>query len=378
MTNDATPVRVGIIGLGEVAQVIHLPILRTLPDRYCVTAICDVSPTLLASIGDRDGIPPGARHADYLALVARSDIDAVLVLNTTEYHADCAIAAMRAGKHVLIEKPMCLTLREADAIIAERDRSGVHAIVGYMRRFAPAFLQAVDEVKSLDRILSARVRTLIGPNRLFIDQTSRVERPDDIPEAMLQDRRDRADRLTEEAINGASGGAPGSASGESSPELTRTYRLLCGLNCHDLSAMRELLGMPRRVLAATHWNGGGNCQAILDYGSFHAAFESGTDLQARFDAHIEVHGTTKSVRIQYDTPYIRHLPTTLHVTETAGDRLTETVIRPTYVDPYTHELVHFHEVITGRADPKTTPEDSRDDLRLFAMIVESIRTTAAS
>lgn len=107
--------------------------------------------------------------------------------------------------------------------------------------------------------------------------------------------------------------------------------------------MRELIGMPERVIAATHWNGGRHYHAILDYGAFQVAFESGTDLQARFDAQIEVYGTTKRVRTQYDTPYIRHLPTTLHITETDGDRLTETVTRPTepalsaveWVDPST-------------------------------------------
>lgn len=215
---------------------------------------------------------------------------------------------------------------------------------------------------------SARIRAHVGPNRLFIDQTGAdVVRPTDIPEALSRDRRDRAARMAAEAIGP-----------DASPELTLTWRLLNGLNSHDLSAMRELLGMPRRVIAATHWNGGRHYHAILDYGDFHAAFESGTDIQARFDAQIEVVSPTKTIRIQYDTPYIRHLPTTLHIRETAGDAFTETVHRPTYVDPYTHELVHFHDVIHGRATPKTTPEDAREDIRLFRMIIDAIRTTTGS
>jgi len=356
-------VRIGIIGLGEVAQIIHLPILRSLPDRFRVTAICDVSPSLLNFIGHRYDIPAPARHADFHELVARDDVDAVLVLNSDEYHADCAIAAMRAGKHVLIEKPMCLTLREADAIIAERDKAGVQAMVGYMRRFAPSFLEAVEEVRRFEKISYARVRAIVGPNSIFINQSSLVERPDDIPAAAMEDRRERSARMNAEAL------------GAATPELIATYRMLCGLNSHDLSAMRELLGFPRRVLAATHWNGGRYAHAILDYGDYQVAFETGTNRQARFDAQIEVFSPTTSVRIQYDTPYIRHLPTTLYVTETNGDRFTESVSRATYVDPYTHELLHFHDVVTGKAAPKTTPEDSRDDLRLFGMIINAIRNT---
>ena len=363
MDQSTQQIRIGVIGLGEVAQIIHLPILRSLPDRFRVTAICDVSPTLLTFIGDRYDIPNDARHADFHDLVVREDVDAVLVLNSDEYHADTAIAAMRAGKHVLIEKPMCLTLREADAIIAEREKAGVHAIVGYMRRFAPSFLEAVEQVRQFERITYARVRAIVGPNSIFINQSSVVERPTDVPAELMADKQDRAARLVNDAI------------GTATPELINMYRMLCGLNSHDLSAMRELIGFPQRVIAATHWNNGRYVHAILDYGEYQVAFETGMDQQARFDAQIEVFSPTKSVRIQYDTPYIRHLPTTLHVTETIGDKFTETVSRATYVDPYTYELLHFHDVLTGNAQAKTTPEDSRDDLRLFGMIIDAIRKT---
>ena len=101
--------------------------------------------------------------------------------------------------------------------------------------------------------------------------------------------------------------------------------------------------------------------------------ETGVDDQRRFDAHIEVYGPTTSIRIQYDTPYIRHLPTTLVIQETAGDAFRETVVRPTFKDPYTHELEHFHDVVVGEATPKTTPEDFGEDLRLFRGIVRTLQ-----
>jgi hypothetical protein len=80
--------------------------------------------------------------------------------------------------------------------------------------------------------------------------------------------------------------------------------------------------------------------------------------------------------IRYDTPFIRHLPTTLIMRETEGDALVETVTRPTFKDPYTHELEYFHEVVTAGMQPKTTPEDFMDDLRLFGMIMAALRTNA--
>jgi predicted dehydrogenase len=356
-------VKVGVVGLGEVAQIIHLPILQSMPDRYEIAAICDVSSGLLQTVGDMYGVD--RRYEDINDLVAQGDIDAVFVLNSDEYHAEHTILAARSGKHVLVEKPMCLTLGEAEEIIAARDEAGVQVMVAYMRRFAPAFIQAVEEVRALGRINYACIRDIIGPNGLVIEQSSTVRRFDDIPEAAKADRADRAQRRVQEAI------------GEAPQELRTAYRMLLGLGSHDLSAMRELIGVPERVIAATQWNGGRFITAIFGYDGYHATFEMGVDQQRRFDAHLEVYGETRQIRVQYDTPYIRHLPTTLQIRETVGDAYNERVIRPTVTDPYTHELEHFHNVATGVATPKTTPEDSIEDLTLFRDIIEAIRRTGA-
>ena len=354
-------VNVGVIGLGEVAQIIHLPILQSLSDRFRIQAICDISPGLLRAVGDRYGIAEPDRYDDPFALVQRPDLDAVFVLNSDEYHADCVIAAAQSGKHVLVEKPMCLTFAEAEAIIRARDETGVQVMVGYMRRFAPAFVQAVAEVRELGKINYARIRDIIGRNRLIIDQSSVVLRYDDIPEEAKLDRTARAERLVREAI------------GEAPPDIVGAYRFLLGLNSHDISAMRELLGMPRGVVSARHWNAGKFLTVVFAYDGYCAVLESGVDEQLRFDAHIEVYGITKSVRVQYDSPYIRHLPTTLVINETVGDAYQQRVERPTFKDPYTHEIEYFHEVVTTGVSPKTTPEDFMDDLRLMRLIVDALR-----
>ncbi len=354
-------VRVGVIGLGEVAQIIHLPILQALDDRFELAAICDVSPELLHLIGDEYRVE--RRFSDAIELTQLPDLDAVFVLNSDEYHAECVIAAANAGKHVLVEKPMCLTIADADAIIRARDAAGVEVMVAYMRRFAPAFVEAVEEVGRLDKINYARIRDIIGQNRLIIEQSSVVHRFDDIPEALRHDRGERAARMVQEAI------------GDAPADIRSAYRLLLGLNSHDLSAMRELLGFPERVVAARHWNGGRFITAILQYDGYCAVLETGVDDQRRFDAHLEVYGATKSIRVQYDSPYIRHLPTTLVVHETKGDAYEERVRRPTFKDPYTKEIEYFYDVVTKGMQPKTTPEDFVEDLRLMRMLVDALRAS---
>jgi predicted dehydrogenase len=352
---------VGIIGLGEVAQIIHLPVLETLPHRFRIAALCDISPKLLAYVGEKYRV--AALYSDASELVKQADLDVIFVLNSDEYHADCAIAAIAQGKHVLIEKPMCLTLAEADAIIAAGQQANVKVMVGYMRRYAASFVEAVKEIGGIDKIQYARVRDIIGPNRLFTKPTSHVLSFNDYSEDAKQDKRERADRLTREATG----------LDASSPYFD-CYRFLCGLSSHDLSAMREALGMPNGVVGAKLTDNG--ClflSVIFDYGPFSVTFETGVDAQGRFDAHVEVYGSHKSVKVQYDTPYIRHLPTKLYINETVGETYKESVIRPTFTDPYTLELNYLYDVIIEDLTPKTTPEDSKNDLIIFGMIIEALK-----
>lgn len=97
--------RVGIVGCGEVVQIIHLPSLYQLADKFCVTAVCDVSRTVVDAVGDAAGVT--ARYQDYRELVTQDDVDVVLVTNPNAYHTEVTLAAIAAGKHVLVEKPMC-------------------------------------------------------------------------------------------------------------------------------------------------------------------------------------------------------------------------------------------------------------------------------
>src|SRR6266478_1259798 len=351
--------KVGVVGLGEVAQVIHLPILQDHSDKFEIAAICDISQELLSALGERYTVPAAHRYTDYANLARQGDLDAVFVLNSDEYHTDTALAAIRHGKHVLIEKPMCLTRQEAEAIINARNEAGVQVMVGYMRRYAPAFVQAAQHVRALEKINYARVRDIIGQNAQFVEQSSVVLRPKDIPQEAIRDRAERASRLVKAAI------------GDAPPELVRTYRLLCGLSNHDLSAMRELLGMPKSVIAARQRDN--FLTALFEYESFTVTFETGIDHNRRFDAHIQVYGETKEIRVQYNTPYIRHLPTLLFLNETHGEAFEERVIRPTFTDAYTVELLHFYEAVTHNVQPKTSAEDFLHDLDLFEMIINALR-----
>lgn len=349
--------RIGIIGCGSVTQIIHLPTLNQLNDLFEVTALCDVSQNVLAGVGDDWGI--ATRLTEYPDLLALDRVDAVLIANPDVFHAEVAIAALRAGKHVLVEKPMCLNLAENDAIIAAEKEKGLTVQVGTMRRYAPAFIEACRLVRAMDNIRLANVHDLIGRNSLVIEPTSRVVPADDIPAAVTGSMRERA----AEQIRAAIGDAPAA--------LQNAYRMMLGLSTHDLSTMREMLGLPQRVLYAAQRNGGRYQSAAFDYGAFVCHFSTGVDNIPRFDTYLQVYGDDRVVRVDYDTPFVRNLPITLTVTETTdGVNKRQTVTHPGWGDAFTEEWRAFHRSVLTGEPAKSNPQDFRHDLVLFRDMIQ--------
>ena len=349
-TTSVAPVRVGVIGCGEAAQIMHLPSLRFLAPEFEVTAVCDVSRAVAERVGDDWNVP--VRLVDPAAAVALDEVDAVLVATPDAHHSVVTLAAIAAGKHVLVEKPLCLTLREADAIAAAQDKAGVVVQVGYMRRYAPAFLHAVEAVAGLD-VRLARVQHVLGLNQLVVGRTSRIVTGDDIDPAVLQEGRDLRLSLLAEAT------------GNAAAEIQDAYSLLLSLASHDLSAMRELLGRPQGILYAGTWHAGWYVTAAFDYGSFVCHFAAGFDRIPRVDATIEVFGERRVVEIRFDASHVRNLPVRATVTdanETGG--VDVRTMHPSWGDPFVEEWRAFHRHVTEGSRPKTSPADFREDLEL--------------
>jgi predicted dehydrogenase len=345
-------IRVGVIGCGEAAQILHLPTLAQLSDRFEVTALCDVSATVLNGVGELWGID--RRVSEYSGLL--DAVDAVVIANPDPFHAEAALAAIAAGKDVLCEKPMCLGPRECDEIVAAAEREGAIVQVGYMRRHPPAVRDAKRLLAEIGEVRFARVHDVIGLNRAIIDQTSTVIRGDDVPQEAIDATWARRRELVAEALGPL---APGPAG---------AYDLLLGLGSHDASAMRELLGVPRGVLhAAAH---GSYVTATLDYGDFACHFEIGVDEIPRYDTHIEIFGARHVLRLRWDVPYVRNLPTTLSVLE-ADERggFSERTVMPEWGDPFVAEWKAFHRCVTTREQPGASAADFRADLDLFAQMV---------
>lgn len=109
--SQGTPIRLGIIGAGRVTANHHLPALYSLP-QIETAALADVDAVRLSQVAERFGIP--GRYTDPHALLAEPGIQAVAICTPPPTHAGLALAALDAGKHVFIEKPLVLSLHECD------------------------------------------------------------------------------------------------------------------------------------------------------------------------------------------------------------------------------------------------------------------------
>jgi predicted dehydrogenase len=193
--------RVGIIGCGEVAQVVHIPNFNFLSHKFRTTYLCDISKDALEHCSKmvQGGPPKTTESAEELC--SSDDVDVVLICNGDEYHVAHGILALKYNKWCLIEKPLALCFRDFNALIAAEKASRAKVFVGTMRRFAPAFLEAVQEVGGMEKIIYARVRAIIWPNSNFVGQSGTYPKKfsDFTPES-IQDRSSRETDIVQCAL----------------------------------------------------------------------------------------------------------------------------------------------------------------------------------
>jgi predicted dehydrogenase len=125
---------VGLIGAGSIAQIVHLPILVDLPGA-CVDAVCDIDYPKAAAIAGRLDIPKVYR--DETQLFADADLDAIVICTPNHLHHRQVVAALQAGKHVLVERPLALDARGAEAAVQAAEKAGRALVVAYNNRYRP-------------------------------------------------------------------------------------------------------------------------------------------------------------------------------------------------------------------------------------------------
>ncbi|MBL8066363.1 MAG: Gfo/Idh/MocA family oxidoreductase [Chthonomonadaceae bacterium] len=152
--------KVGIIGTGGIACACHIPGYLSIPDQCEIKWLCDIKPKAL---DEALLLAPGAKTtADYRDLLADPEVDAVSVATPNRVHMDPTIDALRAGKHVLCEKPLAMDRHEAKKMCRAAKESGKILQVGLQMRFGGAarFMKDYIDAGHMGDIYYARAQAL--------------------------------------------------------------------------------------------------------------------------------------------------------------------------------------------------------------------------
>jgi predicted dehydrogenase len=340
-------VRVGFVGCGRVTETRHLSALRR-AGGVEASALADVDAERLSRVGDAFGV--ARRYEDWQRLVRDEHVDAVAVCVPPSLHAEVALAALDAGKHVFIEKPLALTLEECDLLDAAAVRAeGLKVTVGFNMRWHRLVREARDTLARGELGRVKLVRTVFASAA-----RARPEYPE------WRRRRE------------SGGGA------------------IFELGTHHFDLIRFMLGQEaREVYASCDETGETSVVALNTDGDVQVvtALSEGTG-----EGHeLEFYGERGSLRVscyradgierldagQYAgsvrarlnsfTRTLRALPRVLGQARTGGD----------YVNSYAEEWRHFAEAVRGRARVSATLEDGRRALETALAAEESSRTGRA-
>jgi predicted dehydrogenase len=154
-------IRIGIIGCGGIANGKHLPALKNVKD-VRIVAFCDILPEKAEAAKKKFGQEDANVYEDYKELLKDESIDVVHVLTPNRAHSFITVDALRAGKHVLCEKPMAINYAEAKKMLAAAQETGKILSIGYQNRWTPKvqYAKEVAEAGELGEIYYARAVAL--------------------------------------------------------------------------------------------------------------------------------------------------------------------------------------------------------------------------
>jgi predicted dehydrogenase len=359
-------VKVGVVGGGLVAQAMHLHYLAAKPNRFVIAALAEPSRTVRDALGARYGI--AELHEDYRSLLDAGVVDALVVCSPAGTHAEVVLAALGAGLHVFVEKPMCITLGDADAVVAARDRTGLVVQVGTMKRFDPAYEAMLAELPETAAELRYVSVVVNDPEFEPFFEAGEIVRGGDVPPALIEATRRGEAEQVEEAV------------GSGDPDTVRAFsESYLGSMIHDLNVVHGLLErmgepLPTQVVDGAWWNEGRavtGASRLANGSRWDSAwiqlldtFEYRETITLFFD---------HSVRsLHFPSPWQKQRPTVYRRAERRdGANAAQEVTG--HGEAFSRELDHFHACVTEGMPCRTPPEQARLDIEVLTAMFNASR-----
>ncbi len=358
-------VRIGVIGCGAIAQVHHLPNLTALHREYEVPIVCDLSRGAAQAVAKRFKVPQFVTNYNELL---DTDVDAVLLCHG-DPKTEVALAAFEAGKHVFIEKPVCFSLQEIEAMLNAQSKAGTVAQAGYMKVHDPAFQLAKREVDTMESYRFVQINHLHPNNSLHLSQFD-VERFNDVHPDAFKPAGAAREKAQAEAIGDVL--SQDGLDTEVRNKAQRVFYLLAGSMIHDIYSLRVMLGSPSEVISAEVWSDGRGVSIVFAYPNGARCIATWVDLPDLWDFKetLEIYGDNKRVIVSYPTGFSRGIlsEVTIHGIDADGTTYSKTPAVE-WESAFVSELRHFHTCITEGETCYTALKSARNDIALIIDIV---------
>ncbi len=345
-------IKVAVAGLGLIAQTIHLPLLERLREQFDLVAVCDLSASRTAQLGERYGV--ARRYTDVTEMLDAGGFAAVLVL-TSGSHGRLAADALRRGFAVLCEKPLAYTRAEA-AELAELDDDPARPrlMVGYMKQYDPAVQRVAARLADIPADIRAIQVTVLHPSTESQLAFARLPAPpDDVPAEAIARMRDEEDALLLAAL--------GEVPAEARVEARGLYQTILNSICHELSLLRLLANGPTEVDHVAIWPGAGGRSVELTGplaagGRYAVGWHYLHDYPA-YRETVAVHHATGTFELVFPSPYLLDAPTRLAVAGAEGLAAYED-----RTPSFERELLAFHAMVTANVAPLTGVAGGAEDI----------------
>lgn len=338
------PVRLAVIGCGRIAQVAHLPALEK-ADGIDLVAVSDPTLEVAQAIARRYDIPHA--YDDQSKVLEDPTIEAVLIAAPDRFHLAIATAALQAGKHVLVEKPLASTVEEAEALVKLVEESGLVLQVASMKRHDQGIEYAREFIATqLGEVRSFHAWYRIGDLRPGVEATH-------FPKVYQS----AAVAKTELGFKG-----------------DRTRYSLATHGSHIFDTVRGLLGPIVEVRAINRVDGRDNTWQILATTASGAVgtISIAVDVPGHAAEGIEVFGSEGTVRADIQFPFFRK-PTTV---EAYAHGMT-LVSNLTDGDAYERQAEAFARTIREQRQPVPNVIDGLAAVQVIAAVAQSCTTGQA-
>ena len=297
-SSDPNVVRLGVIGLGYMAQGVHLPCFSRAQGCQ-ISAVADVDQGLAARVAAKWDIPIVCGSTS--ELLESDEIDAVALLVPPQFIAALAVEAVENGKHVFCEKPVAFTKAANEAVIDAAAKAGRKVMVAFQKRYdlgvqyAKGLLGDPPWRQKLGRITFARFHNFCGSFRGDLEQP--YEQPERNVEYAALGGLDLPDWL----------------------EKAEENLFFCAYtNCsHDLNLMRHLLGDPKGTVAGFRVPGANDwlpyATTMFDYGEFCTTFEYGLVEHDDFDEWFQIYFERGWIEARFNRVLLRDVPAKVSV-----------------------------------------------------------------